>query len=48
LLVDFRAAIIEQAQYWPIEEPMEQPNEDGEIDRLQRQGGPVETHGHPA
>jgi hypothetical protein len=48
LLVDFGAPCIEQAQYRSIEEPMQQPDEDREIGRLQREGGPIEMHGHPA
>jgi hypothetical protein len=31
-----------------MQEAVQQPNEDREIDRLQRKGGPVEVHDHPA
>src|SRR5271165_2088238 len=48
LLVDLGATRIEQPQHRPVKEPMQQPDEYGEVDRLQRQGGPVEMHGHPA
>ncbi len=48
LLVDLGAARIDQAQHRPVQEAMQQPDEDREIDRLQREGGPVEMHAHPA
>ena len=47
VLVHSRTPLVHQPQDRPVEEAVQQPDQDREVDRLEREGPPVDLHGQP-